>query len=583
MLTFSTLISTLVLAEEVDPSKLNPIEISAIETQPKNTKPGEPVELRIQLKIAPGFHAYVEQYRLALKQPENLRLSGLQVQPTIRFDDPISHRERLGTENHAEIISLIDTTAATGGRQNLELELTYQACGKDFCLFPKKIPLKYEMRLAGGSEDVFLQALNKGWLYALLIVFFAGFLTSLTPCIFPMIPITLAILGATDHSHSRRRAFTLSVFYVLGIATTYSSLGVMAAKTGSLFGAVLGSPLVIGFVAILFILMGLSMYGLFEIQIPHFITHRLTQRHSHGHGQSRPTGYFRAYSSGLVAGIVASPCVGPVLISVLAYVAQTQNVLLGFLLLFTFALGLGQLFLVIGTYHNMWQKLPRSGPWLEQVKFLFGTIMIAMAFYYIHPVTHGPLFDGLLATGLLIFTVYFGAFRPRRQLHTKWQRSGQALLRVIFVFALILAAKAMAPTRLMNQIMGATNTPTENKNVASPDWYRFSDELLKHAQSQGRPVILDFKADWCLSCKELDVKTFTDPRVLELGKKFVWLEVDATSSSPELETLRARYQIGGLPFVALFDSHGQWHKEWTLTGFETADLFLKRMQEALAF
>ncbi len=569
---------TLVAADLTDPSKLDPVKITAVELKPALPKAGESVEVRLKIKIAPGFHAYVEQYRLVLKSPENFNLSGFEVQPTIKFQDPMTHREKVGTENYAEMVSLLEVPKnSNSGARLLEFELTYQACGKDFCLFPKKITTTAELQVAGTGDDIFIQALNKGWLYALIAVFFAGVVTSLTPCIFPMIPITLAILGTTDHSHSKRRAFTISAFYVLGIATTYSILGVVAAKTGSLFGAFLGSPLVVGFVAILFVLMGLSMYGLFEIQMPQFITRRLT----HGHHKDKPKGYIGAFGSGLVAGVVASPCVGPVLISVLAYVAQTQNVLLGFSLLFTFALGLGQLFLVIGTYHNFWHKMPRSGPWLEQVKFLFGTIMIAMAFYYIYPVTHGHIFDGLLAIGLLVFAVFFGAFRTRNVAHTKWQKSHQAAMRMVFVFGLLYAAKALVPDHIMNQFLRSPSAPEHEVRSDSPEWFRYSEELLKKAAAEGRPVILDFKADWCLSCKELDVKTFSDAAVLAYGKKFLWLEFDATSSSPELETLRARYQIGGLPFIAIFDSHGEWRRDLTLLGFEPPELFMKRMRSAV--
>jgi thioredoxin:protein disulfide reductase len=558
-----------------DLSKLDPVSISAIELKPLAPHAGDSVEVRVKLKIEPGFHAYVEQYRLVLKSPANFKLSGFDIQPTVTFNDPISHKDKIGTENYAEMVSLLDVPRdAMSGTRKLDLELTYQACSKDFCLFPKHIPASVDLQIAGASDDLFLSALSKGWLYALVMIFFAGVLTSLTPCIFPMIPITLAILGTKDYSDSRRKAFLISLCYVLGIATMYSILGVIAAKTGALFGAYLGSPIVVAIIAILFVIMGLSMYGLFELQMPQFITNKLMR------GQSQK-GFLGAFVSGLVAGIVASPCVGPVLISVLAYVAQTQNVWAGFIYLFVFALGMGQLFLVIGTFHNLWHKLPRSGPWLDQVKFIFGTIMIAMAFYYIHPVARGPIFDGLLAAALIAIAIAYGAFRPKNTSHTKFQHAHQSSMKVVFVIGILFVAKAVIPVRVQEQFFLDSETREHAVKTESPEWFHFSDEILQKAVAQKKAVVLDFKADWCLACKELDLKTFSDSRILAAGKNFIWLEYDATTSTPELEALRKRFQFAGLPFVVIFDSKGEWRKDLTLTGFEVPELFLKRMNSAL--
>lgn len=562
-------------AETVDPSKVEAVNVSAIEYSSDHAKPGEKVEVKLKLYIAPNFHAYVEQYKLKLLEAEDFYLSEFEVRPTVKFQDPVTKREKVGTENYAEMVSVLEIPkSASPGAHELKFELTYQACGKDFCLFPKKTVAVAALNVAGAGDDVFKDALARGWLYVLALVFIAGLATSLTPCIYPLIPITLAVLGTTDHSHSRRRAFVVSLFYVLGIATTYSALGVFAAKTGSLFGAMLGSPIVIGFVALLFVAMGLSMYGLFEIQLPHFLTNRLT----HG-AHKKEKSDLGAYVSGLVAGVVAGPCVGPVLISVLAYVAQSQNMWLGFALLFTFALGFGQLFLVIGTYHNLWHKLPRSGAWMQQVKFLFGTIMIAMAFYYIRPVTPGPLFDGLIATGLIALAIGFGAFRTHG---SRVVRSG---LRVVFVAGVLFAVKAMLPpgSNLNSTIFGGdTHGSRADQKLPGPEWFHYSEEMLKQAATQGKPVIVDFRADWCLSCTELVEKTFSDSKVIDLGRQFIWLEFDATSSSPELEALRSRYKIGGLPYIAFFNSKGEWLADKTLTGFEDVEAFLKRMKDVLA-
>jgi thiol:disulfide interchange protein DsbD len=388
----------------------------------------------------------LDQYKFVLTEPSHFYLSEFQVRPTVKFTDPLTKKTKVGTEGYAEMVSLLEIpTNINGGVHELKFALTYQACGKDFCLFPKTISFSHKIEIAGVAQDRLRTALEKGWVYALFIVFIAGILTSLTPCIFPMIPITLAVLGTKDHGQSRSKGFILSSIYVLGIALTYALLGVVAAKTGALFGSLLGHPLVVGTIALLFVLMGLSMFGLFEIQVPQALTQKLSSQ------QSRK-GYIGAFLSGLVAGVVASPCVGPVLISILAYVAQTQNVVTGFILLFVYALGLGQLFLLIGTFHTLWQRLPRSGVWMERVKFVFGSIMIGMAFYFIYPVTHSALFDGLLATaflGLAFLTGFYKRHPGPLGTFEKFRRAGGYLLVGLGV---LFAMKSLIPAHMKEKL-----------------------------------------------------------------------------------------------------------------------------------
>lgn len=555
---------------------LNPVQVEGVEVSSsgKEILPGQTVELKLKLKIDQGFHAYLDQYKLDLIDSKDYYLSEFQIRPTVKFTDPITKKEKIGTLDYAEMLSLLDIPKnAPSGLNHINLELTYQACGKDFCLFPKKIIVPVDFKIAGSASNLLTQALEKGWVYALILVFFAGLLTSFTPCIFPMIPITMAVLGTTSH-RSKLKGFITSLFYVFGIAITYALLGVLAAKTGALFGSLLGHPLVVGAVAFLFVLMGLSMYGLFEIKLPNFITNKIA-------GSKTEKNMIGAFLSGLIAGVVASPCVGPVLISVLAYVAQTQNTLAGFVLLFTFALGLGQLFLIIGTFNSLIHRLPKSGPWMEQVKFIFGSIMIGMALYYIYPVVHSALFDGLVATALIGISIYFGAFKKSAHPKTSKDKAKKALMTMLFIFGLIFSIKSLLPTHIQKQFFTTGKAETSNANILKPEWFSYSDELLQKANREGRPVIIDFHAEWCLSCKELALYTFSDPRVIELGKQFIWLEFDATSPSDQLSELQARYNIGGLPFVVIYNSRGTQDTSLTLTGFESADLFLKRMQAAL--
>ncbi|MEK6554532.1 MAG: cytochrome c biogenesis protein CcdA, partial [Bdellovibrionota bacterium] len=489
---------------------LDPLTVESIETP--EYKIGESSEFKIYFDLASGHHAYIDQFKVEIESPNYIYISEVEVSPVVDFIDPVTKKKKKGTEGHGSLKTYIqiskeelDKNPALKNRASLpvNLFLTYQACTKTYCLFPKKIPLQTTLKLSGtvattvpsGALLSFEDALSRGLLATFLIVFFAGILTSFTPCIFPMIPITLAVLGAqqlkgTAAKSSRSRSFILSLFYVLGIAITYSIVGVIAAKTGALFGSFLGHPMVVTAIALIFVAMAFSMFGFYEVKIPDSLATKISNKFSSASGEKN---FIGAFLSGIVAGVVASPCVGPVLVSILTYVAQTQNTVLGFFLLFTFALGLGQIFIVMGTFSHLLNKLPRSGNWLNGVKYVFGTVMLLMAVYYVLPI--------------------------------------------------------LPKDKILNQL-GISKEETGTESYLKPKWLPYSEENLAKAKEAGMPVIIDVKADWCLACKELEMNTFSHKEVHDLGKRFIWLEFDATQNSPALDALKEKYTILGLPFVA---------------------------------
>ena len=550
----------------------NPLTIQSATLTQSELQPGGMTELKIVFELDQGHHAYLDQFKLEVVEPQDVFVTEFQIFPLTEFKDPVTKKIKKGAKGITELQTLVQLPSdIRAGKKEVLLNFTYQACAADYCLFPKKVPVEFSLVVTGGGETLFMETLNKGWLYALFFVFIAGILTSLTPCIFPLIPITLAVIGSTETQGSKLKGFIISSSYVLGIAITYSILGVVAAKTGALFGALLGHPVVVGIIALLFVIMGLSMYGLFEIKIPDKWATKI--------GSTKTNkGILGAFISGLIAGVVASPCVGPVLVSILAYVAQTQDVFIGFVLLFTFAIGLGQLFLVLGTFSSLLDKLPKSGPWMENVKFIFGTTMIAMALFYVHPVAHSTLFDGLVATSFILIATFFGAFDQLNKLGKAGTVRKGAMI-VLFMLGWVFAIKALLPQHIEKELFPAMAKIEDS--YAKPDWVTYSEQTLQKAREEGRPVIVDFKADWCLACKELEIYTFSDPRVMEVGKQFIWMEFEATNPSDELDKLKKEYDIKGLPFVMIFDTDGKWRTDLTLTGFEEADLFLERIKKAL--
>ena len=552
----------------------NPLS-AHISIRPDRVDAGANLDVLIQLQLAPLHHAYLEQFRLQLAPGQKGKLTQFNVTPVIQFLDPISKKEKQGIENTAEMNAVYEVPEEFSyGAQNLKLELTYQACTKEYCLFPKTIPLNVsymvketpaeKLTLQSRLQKSFEGSVKNNLLLALVLVFLAGVLTSLTPCIFPLIPITLAVLSGGKHKHHKKReGFLRALCYVLGIAVTYSALGVLAASSGLLFGSFLGHPAVAAGLATLFFLMALSLWGYFEVQLPPKLATHFSKHKSKG-------GWVGCFVAGLLAGVIASPCVGPVLVSILAVVAQSGRIFLGFILLFVFALGMGQLFLWIGTFHGLAKKLPRSGSWMEGVKWVFGLLIMTLGFYYLNPVLSGKQFWMVSLSVFVIYSILV-FFRPP---HGTLQTHISARLALIALTALTIFTFA----KIMKPVNVASDSQAE---YATLPWQTYSDELLNEARKSGKAILIDFYADWCVACKELEIYTFSQPEVQNLQDQFVFLKFDATQNSPEFEKLRTQYEILGLPHLVFYDLTGMYRKDVTATGFEPAKPFAERMKRAL--
>jgi thiol:disulfide interchange protein DsbD len=381
----------------------------------------------------------------------------------------------------------------------------------------------------------------------LLLVFLAGLALNLTPCVYPLIPITVGFFMA-QRAASRGRTFALAVAYVLGMSVTYSALGVAAALTGRLFGAALQSPLVVGAIVAVLLALAASMFGAWEIRVPAWAT-----RVSGGR-----SGLGGAVVMGLVVGLVAAPCIGPFVLGLLTYVGQRQDVALGFTLFFVLALGLGLPYLVLAVSTRALERLPNSGAWMLGVRQLFGVLLVALAAWFVRPFLAEPLGDWLFATLLGLGGLYLLVVaRPGHG--QPWVDRFMRLASA----ALIVAAVLLAPRA----------RPHGGAVLA---WQPYDAAAVAQALDGGTPVVLDFFADWCAPCKELDEKTFSDPRVAAALAGFARFKVDLTRSEPRSEALRERYGVAGVPTIAFFAA-GREVTGARLTGFEPPPAFLRRL------
>ena len=409
---------------------------------------------------------------------------------------------------------------------------------------------------ATGEPDLFTQALAKGPLYAAAAAVLGGLAVSLTPCVYPMVAVTVSAFGARE-AKSRWEGTALSAVFVLGIACMFTPLGVVAGLTGSVFGSVLQNPWVVMGIAALFLAMAASMFGAFEMTLPSALTNRLATIGG--------IGYKGAFGLGFVCGIIAAPCSGPMLTSILTWIANTQSAVLGAAAMGAFSLGLGFPFFLVGAFAV---QLPKSGPWMVHVKSVLGIVLIVVALYFIN--LHFPVISSFahpsvgffvatavaIVVGLLIGGVHRDFAEPS---------NGGRVLKALGVFlmsggAFLAIAAVLKPT-------------------ATLSWERTDYVVAREkARAEARPLLVDFTASWCVSCKELEKHTFSHDAVEQEAGRFVAVRVDATDDEdPKVEKALAEFRVKGLPTVILFDSEGR--EATRFNDFVEAEPFLEALRK----
>lgn len=391
----------------------------------------------------------------------------------------------------------------------------------------------------GGSDtDFFARAMSHGPLVAAGAAFVGGLLVSLTPCVYPMIAITVSVFGANE-AKSRGQAAALSGVFVLGIATLFTVLGVATAASGGLFGSMLANKWVVGAIALVFLALAASMFGAFELALPSGLNNKLATVGG--------IGYKGAFTLGLVSALVAAPCTGPALTGILIWIATTHNLVLGTLVMFTFALGLGVPFFLVGTFAI---ALPKGGAWMIGVKWVFGVVLAVVALYFLRNAIPALQHVSGKTTGfLLAYIVAFAIGLALASVHIAAERKKSPIAHL---------SKPMKFASIPFAIIGGYMiiawilTPK-----AELEWLTSEQAAVAQAQTEHRPLIVDFGASWCTACNELATNTFSDKNVRDEAGRFVAVRVDATDDdAPGVTEVKDKYKVVGLPTVIVLDSQG---------------------------
>ena len=542
--------------------------------------------LEVSYEIAKGYYLYRDKFRFRV-DGETVTL-GTPTFPKGKDHDD----ENFGKVEvyYKKVAIRVPVERTSSGPLALNLKLTSQGCADaGVCYPPQTQALSVELpdpasappapanaTVDGDESGKIASTLKHAGFWANLAFFFlAGLGLSLTPCVFPMIPILSGIIAGQAHRSSPARGFALALAYVLGMAVTYAAAGVAAGMTGTLISAALQNSWVLGSFALVFVVLSFSMFGFYELQLPTALQSKLSEESGHLQG-GRGIGVFLM---GALSALIVGPCVAAPLAGALLYIGQTGDAVLRGTALFVMALGMGAPLIAVGVAGG--SLLPKTGPWMEGVKKAFGVLLLATAVWLVSPVV--PPVAAMLAWAalLIIPAIYLHALDPLPPHAKGWQRfwKGIGIVMLLTGAALLIGALAGGrdPLQPLANLRGQA-VATEGKKLP---FERVASVAALDAriQAAGRPVMLDFYADWCVSCKEMEKFTFADPAVQARLAGFTLLQADVTANSDDDKALLARFGLFGPPGIIFFDAQGREIKAVRIVGYQDAAQFLKTIQQ----
>jgi thioredoxin:protein disulfide reductase len=567
-------------------------------------------ELEVTYNIAPGYYLYREKFAFAsesanvklgaaaipngkVKQDEFFgRIESLRDQvriviPMSRDGNASEWRFTASSQGcadvgvcfppHTEEVSFKpDGTIASNGGGLAALDAAAPSAKADVPLMPQAKPLISEAANLSETDQIAQIFASKNFWLIVASFFGFGLLLSLTPCVLPMIPILSGLIVGEGANVSKGRAFGLSVAYVFGMAITYAVAGVVAGLTGSMISTALQIPWVLGAFAIVFVLLALSMFGVYELQLPASTQSALTAR-----SNRLPGGKFVGVTlMGILSALIVGPCVAAPLAAALGYIGKEGDVVLGGTALFVMALGMGVPLLLVGA--SAGAILPRAGAWMESVKRFFGVMLLAVAIWLVTPVV--PAWAVMLLWAILLIgcAMFLRAIDPLPDQANGYSRlfKGVGVASLVGGVALLIGVLSGAkdPLQPLAGLTGAQNHAGGELMFQRVKSIEELDQRL--AAANGKYVMLDFYADWCVSCKEMERFTFADAKVQAQLKDMVLLQADVTANGDADKALLKRFGLMGPPGIILFDANGSEIKSFRVIGYQSSDKFLATLAKA---
>jgi thiol:disulfide interchange protein DsbD len=539
-----------------------------------------------RVRIAQGYYLYRDKSSVKLVRGNGVKLGKPDITRGQLKDDPYLGKTEV---IHDELGIRIPLEHKNMSATDVELEIGYQGCAEKGICYPpitKKVGLR--LPTAGVDKPAITPLASKtptvegnGYFSYILAAFGVGLLLTFTPCVLPMIPILSGmIVRSGDQTLSKLQGGLLSYCYVLGTAATYTAAGVLAGATGGQLQAYFQNPWAIGTFAIILSFLALSMFGLFDLQMPSFIQSRL---HYHSH-KVKGGSYIGAFFLGIVSALIVGACVSPVLLSVLGVAITTKDPVLGGGIMFAMAHGQGIILVAVGVGAGF--LLPRAGAWMDRVKYVFGVMLIGVAIYLLGTLPQVPVL--LLWSVLLIVTaVFLGATQSLPKEASGWQYLWKGfgtfllLWGVLALFGGLLGERdILKPLPLQNLASLTAGVPATAASLPAGElFHRYSqpkdiEDALARAKREGKPVILDFYATWCTDCVRMEKTTFIDPRVRAALKNYVLLQADVTDNNNASIAIKQKFGVFGPPALLLFNADGSEKKDLRFYGYRNVEEFL---------
>jgi len=538
---------------------------------PASVAPGATFTLKIDAELAAGWHVNAHKPSEDYLIPTEAKIAdpaGFTFSP-FTYPAPQTVKFAFSEKPLAVYAGKFSVTAtgtapksAAPGAHAIQGSLSFQPCNDEQCLAPASAPFRAEITVAGGpaaaaavdpsagdgtagTGDFGAMLSQRGWLVGFLVLFLGGLALNLTPCVYPIIPITIGFFGGQSRGKTGKPV-GLAATYVLGMALTYSTLGVVAALSGKLFGSALQSPWVLGGIAAVLVVLSLSMFGLYDINPPRFVMDRAGAR----------KGFGGAFGMGLLVGVVAAPCLGPFVLGLLTFVAARRDPVLGFVMFFVLSIGLGLPYLFLASFSGALTKLPRAGAWMVEIKKVFGFVLLAMAAYFGKFLAPEAARRWVVPAVLVAGAVYL-LFSALRSKAPPMARAAVSAAAIVFFGAAGWFARPQGGQPL-------PFVPYDAARIAQA----------------ARPAMIDFSADWCAPCHELEDETFADPRVRRALAGTALFRADMTrQDSPEAIALSTKFNVQGMPTVIFLDARGREIPGTRLVGFEPPERFLQRLSK----
>lgn len=554
----------------------------------------DPNTFALNWNIKPNYFLYSDRIKLSTETDSGVHLG------TVRFPKPLVKKDKQGRVYGVYRNQLAIPVAVLGEKAGESLlQLHYQGCADDgFCYPPETKQIKLtidadllltaavideqvnvatdeEETVALTESDKIVQIFSQhNWLMILLTFFGFGLLLSFTPCILPMVPVLSGIIVGHGKEVTTSKAFFLSLSYVLSMSATYAVIGALVALLGENLQLSMQSPWIIGLFSLLFVLLALSMFGFYEFKLPDAWQAKIA-----GSSRSQRGGhYLGAAIMGCLSTLILSPCVTAPLIGVLSYIAQSQNVLLGSLTLFFLGLGMGTPLLLIGTSAGKW--LPSTGSWMNAVKGFFGVMLIAVAIYLMARIIPAHI-TLLLWACLLIFSGIFTGALTYSQTNKEKFCQGIGLI-LLGYGALMLIGASMGATNPLQPLALTHTAKSEPPAFTSTSAQTLATVEQAVAENNGMPVMLDFYADWCASCKVMEAMVFTDPKVAAALSQFKVIKIDVTKNNTDDKELMKHFSVVAPPTFIFFDKRGKQLPRQQLVGEQSAVAFAATLDNVAA-